>query len=187
MSAVPSWQGQAVQCLGGLSASSARVLEIVYLDALAAHLLGKDRPVPPYTIEHGSAIVSLLLRAVADAEVASADPALATVGGHEDSDQQTVAREAVAGGAARLAEQGARGAHRLVTRFLAAAVGELEQHRDHPEMQVRSLFYYGLMAVASGPENQASTETSAGILASFDAWDRHIGDGFVPPWRRASA
>ena len=85
-------------------------------------------------------------------------------------------------GAHRFAGRGGHGVHQLVTRFLAAAVGELER-LDEPEAQVRSLFHYGLLAIASGPENRASAETSESVLASFHAWDQRIGEGLVPPWR----
>ena len=73
--------------------------------------------------------------------------------------------------------------HQLVTRFLSAAVGELEVHKDSPEVQVRSLHYYGLLAIASGPENQSNAETSESLLAAYRAWETRVGNGFVPPWR----
>ena len=56
-------------------------------------------------------------------------------------------------------------------------------HKDDPEAQVRSLFHYGLLAIASGPENQTNEETSEGILTAFALWDERIGAGFVPSWR----
>lgn len=71
----------------------------------------------------------------------------------------------------------------LVTRFLGAAVGELEIHAGAPEEQVRSLFYYGLLAVASGPGNRLSQSSADGIGQLFVAWNDQIGAGFVPPWR----
>ncbi|MDN5794011.1 MAG: hypothetical protein L0H22_13245, partial [Brevibacterium aurantiacum] len=69
------------------------------------------------------------------------------------------------------------------TRFLAAAVGELQRYQGQPEDQVRSLFYYGMLALASGPENQANAETAEGVEAAFTSWNDRIGAGFVPPWR----
>lgn len=71
----------------------------------------------------------------------------------------------------------------LVNRFLAAAVGELEIHKESAEAQTRSLFYYGLLAIASGPDNSLSQRAANGIIDLFDAWDGQIGAGFVPPWR----
>lgn len=175
------WQSVAVAGLGQLSLEAMPAMELLYLDRLAAHLLGPEAPEPPYTIEHGATIVSLLLQAVKDAPVVVAD---LEPGDHDEP--QGPARQAVVDGAHQLAETGALGAHRLAKRFLPAAVGELEQHKEDPEAQVRSLFYYGLLAIASGPANSASAETSDGLLAAFRSWDERIGQGFVPPWRITS-
>ncbi|KRA38958.1 MULTISPECIES: hypothetical protein [unclassified Nocardioides] len=172
------WQGQAVAGLSQLTPDAMPAMELLYLDGLAVHLLGPDAPAPPYTIEHGATIASLLLRALADAPVVELD----LEPGDTDGATAT-ARAAIVDGAHRLARSGGLGAQRLVKRFLPAAVGELEQHKEGPEAQVRSLFYYGLLAIASGPENQTNAETSDGVLASFRAWDERIGAGFVPPWR----
>jgi hypothetical protein len=172
------WQSQSVGGLTRLSVADMPAMELIYLDALAAHLLGPEAPAPPYTIEHGTAIASQLLRAVTDS------PGVGLGLEPDDQDGASVpAREAVVEGAHRLASRGRHGVQQLVTRFLAAAVGELEQHKEAPEAQVRSLFYYGLLAIASGPENKASAETAEGVLAAFHAWDERIGAGFVPPWR----
>lgn len=173
-----SWQSQSVAGLAQLSVGVMPAMELLYLDGLAAHLLGPDTPVPPYTIEHGTTIASLLLRALTDA------PAVEL---HVEPDDRVealaVSREAVVDGARQLARRGGIGAQQLVTRFLTAAVGELEQHREAPEAQVRSLFYYGLLAIASGPENKTNGETSESVLAAFRYWEERIGNGFVPPWR----
>jgi hypothetical protein len=172
------WQRQSVGGLTQLSLNAMPAMELIYLDGLAAHLLGPDAPVPPYTIEHGTAIASLLLRAVTDSPAVELD-----LEPEEHDPASAPAREAVVDGAHRLASRGGHGVHQLVTRFLAAAVGELEQHKEAPEAQVRSLFYYGLLAIASGPENKTNAETAEGVLAAFHAWDERIGSGFVPPWR----
>jgi hypothetical protein len=71
----------------------------------------------------------------------------------------------------------------LVNRFLAAAVGELKIQKASAEAQTRSLFYYGLLAVASGADTRLAQAAEDGILYDFKAWDGQIGDGFVPPWR----
>lgn len=175
------WQSVGVAGLEHLSIESMPALELRYLDLLAAHLLGPQAPEADYTIEDGAAIVSLLFQAAMDAPAALPDL------DSEDPDEALrPAREAVVDGAHRLAGTGPLGANRLAKRFLPAAVGELEQHKEDPEAQVRSLFYYGLLAIASGPENTASVETSDGLLAAFHTWDERIGQGFVPPWRIAS-
>lgn len=174
------WQAAAASGLARLDVGAMPAMELVYLDALAVHLLGPEAPAPPYTVEHGSAIVSLLLRAVIDAPLVED-----LESGTHDADDAAAApaRQAVVAGAHALGSLGGIGVRRLVTRFLTAAVGELEQHKDAPEAQVRSLFHYGLLAIASGPDNQTNAATSDSVLAAFDGWDRRIGDGFVPPWR----
>lgn len=172
------WQSLSVGGLKRLSVGDLPALELIYLDGLAAHLLGPDAPAPPYTIEHGTAIASLLLRAVVDAS--AVDLGLEPGDGELAS---TPARVAVVDGAGRFASRGGHGVHQLVTRFLAAAVGELQRNTDEPEGKVRSLFYYGLLAIASGPENKASAETAESVMAAFHAWNERIGAGFVPPWR----
>lgn len=177
-----SWQSQSAAGLAQLSVDVMPAMELLYLDGLAAHLLGSDAPVPPYTIQHGTTIASLLLRAVNDSRAVNID--LQPDGRDPAS---APARAAIVDGAHRLARRGGHGAQQLVTRFLTAAVGELEQHKDAPEDQMRSLFYYGLLAIASGPENTTNAETSESVLAAFRAWEERIGDGFVPPWRIAAS
>lgn len=179
MNAAPAdWQTQSVEGLKRLTVRDVPALELIFLDGLAAHLLGPDAPAAPYTIEHGTAIASMLLRSVADAPARDIGPA--PEGGVPEAEP---ARVAVVAGARRLAERGGIGVHQLVTRFLAAAVGELERNQAEPEEQVHALFIYGLLAVASGPENQANAEIAGGLQAAFRSWNDRIGDGFVPSWR----
>jgi hypothetical protein len=172
------WQGQSVEGLARLSMDAMPALELLFLDGLAVQLLGPEAPEPPYTIEQGTAVASLLLRAVAD----STGLDVGIEPGHED-EALAAGREAIVEGAHRFGTRGGHGVHQLVNRFLAAAVGELESHKDEPEAQVRALFYYGLMALASGPENQSNSETAESVLAAFHLWDERIGDGYVPQWR----
>lgn len=178
--APPDWQAQSLEALKRLKVRDVPALELIYLDGLAAHLLGPEAPEPPYTIEHGSAIASMLLRAVAAAPTRDIGPPA-----EDEVASAKPAREAVAAGAHKLATRGGVGVHQLVSRFLGAVVGELEQLKETPELQVRSLFFYGLMAIASGPENQANDEIAQGVMGAFTHWDERIGQGFVPPWREA--
>ncbi|WP_067438074.1 hypothetical protein [Nocardioides jensenii] len=176
------WQGESVTALAGLAVEAMPAMELIYLDALAVHLMGPDAPVAPYSIEHGTAVVSLLLRAAADSAAIEAPV--------EPGDEDAVAvpaRTAVVAGAHRFAERGGHGVHQLVTRLIGAVVGELERLKETPDAQVASLFHYGLLALASGPQNQASAETAESLQATFRLWDRRIGDGFVPAWRLVSA
>lgn len=62
-------------------------------------------------------------------------------------------------------------------------MGELEVHRDSADGQTRSLFTYGLLALASGPQNRVTPAAGDGVGEIFRGWDRLIGVGFVPPWR----
>lgn len=180
MSATPQdrdWRRQGLDGLAGLSRKNVPAAEILFLDAVAAELLGPAPPEPPYTIEHGSSVVSHLLRACAAA------PSVGDLDAPATSPAIGLARDAVVDGAHAFAARGAPGLDQLVNRYLGAAVGELEQQAGTPEAQARSLFYFGLLAVASGPANLASQETADAILSVFEAWDAHIGEGFVPPWR----
>lgn len=180
--AVRDWQIQSIEALRGLRVERMPAAELVFLDALAVSLMGPataGRPDAgePWTIEHGTVVVGHLLRALTVSDDVEID---VTPGERPDIEG---GRAAVVAGAHRFAERGGPGVQQLVGRFLAAAVGELEIHRESPEAQVRSLFCFGLMAVASGPENAMTPAVAEAIAAAFAAWDAEIGSGFVPPWR----
>jgi hypothetical protein len=175
------WQRVAAEGLGGLRPECLPAAELLFLDGLALHLIGPESPESPFTIEHGTVVVGHLLRALVDC------PDLEIEGEPHCSPAMAVARAAVVEGAHLFAERGVPGVKQLVNRFLAAAVGELEIHRDSAEAQTRSLFYYGLLAVASGPNNRLAQDAADGIVDVFNAWDERIGAGFVPPWRLAKS
>lgn len=171
------WQEQAVAGLGALTREQIPALEILFLDAVAVQLMGPAHPEPPYTVEHGTVTAGHLLRAVTDAPLVTLDVVPPPTPG------MVAARAAIEVGAHTFAGRGRAGVKHLVNRFLGAAVGELEVHRGSPEAQTRSLFTYGLLAVASGPDNRVTPEAGDGIGEIFRGWDRLIGVGFVPPWR----
>ncbi|WP_035856531.1 hypothetical protein [Cryptosporangium arvum] len=171
------WQEQAVAGLGALTPERVPALELLFLDALAVHLMGPDRPAPPYTVEHGTVAAGHLLRAVTGSAMATLDVVPPPTPGIE------AARAAIGAGARAFASEGRPGVTRLVNRFLGAAVGELEVHRDSADGQTRSLFTYGLLALASGPQNRVTPAAGDGVGEIFRGWDRLIGVGFVPPWR----
>lgn len=173
----PDWQRLSAEGLASLSLDRMPAAELLFLDGLAVHLMGPDAPEPPYTIEQGTVIVGHLLRAVADCSLLEIDVAFQLTA------EMSEARAAIVEGAHQFATHGVRGVKKLVNRFLAAAVGELEIRKESADAQTRSLFYYGLLAVASGPENRLAQPAADGILGIFRAWDEHIGTGFVPPWR----
>jgi hypothetical protein len=171
------WQRVSAEGLAGLSLDRLPAAELLFLDGLAVYLMGPDAPTPPYTIEHGTVIVGHLLRALVDCSN------LEVEGSPQSSAEMSEARAAILEGAHLFAPRGVAGVKQLVNRFLVAAVGELEIHKESAEEQTRSLFYYGLLAVASGPNNRLTQAAADGILHVFNAWDEQIGAGFVPPWR----
>lgn len=173
---VRDWQVDGLQALKSLAPRDQAAFEILYLDAVAARVLGGGLE-PPYTAEHGSEVVAFLLQSVARA--AAYAPERSPI----PSEAGTAARQAVLTGARGFADRGLPGLAQLVNRVITAAVGELEMHAGAPEEQVRALFRYGLLAVASGPGNEVSQEAAEGIDELFVAWDAVIGRGFVPPWR----
>ncbi|MFI5954447.1 hypothetical protein [Cryptosporangium sp. NPDC051539] len=180
------WQQQAVE---GLRTLQVPATELLFLDSLAAHLMGPDRPAPPYTIEHGTVIAGFLLRAAANSALLTPETDLTPESRPipetwpTPTPGITAARDAISDGAHAFAGQGRAGVQHLVNRFLGAAVGELEVHRDSAEDQTRSLFHYGLLALASGPQNRLTATAGDGVGEIFRAWDGLIGAGFVPPWR----
>ena len=171
------WTAQSIAALGGLTAEGLGAAEILFLDGLAVQLMGPDAPEPPYTAEHGTVAAGHLLRALA--ACSAVEPGIRL----DDSDGVTAARAAIVAGAHAFAQRGRAGVQHLVRRFVAAAAGELEVHRESAEGQTRSLFSYGLLAVASGPENQVSPAAADGIAEIFRGWNDRIGAGYVPPWR----
>jgi hypothetical protein len=175
---VRDWQVDGLAALKGTAVEHQPAVEILYLDALAARVLGGGLE-PPYTVEHGSEVVAFLLQAVANAR------AYAPGRTPTPSEAVTAARDAFVAGAGAFAARGLPGLAQLVNRLITAAVGELELHAGAPDEQVRALFRYGLLAVASGPANELAVLAAEGIDELFSGWDALIGDGFVPPWRRA--
>jgi hypothetical protein len=173
---VRDWQVDGLAALRSVSAEDLPSFEILYLDALAARVLSGGLE-PPHTVEHGSEVVAFLLQAISRA--AGYAPARTPT----PSEAMTVARESFVAGARAFAGRGLPGLAQLVSRVITAAVGELEMHTGTPDEQVRALFRYGLLAVASGPANEVSLAAAEGIDELFGAWDGLIGDGFAPPWR----
>lgn len=170
------WTGQSIAALTDLTPERLPGAEILFLDGLAVYLMGPDAPQPPYTIEHGTVAAGHLLRAFAAGPEVKVGVSLGGKG-------VAAARAAVVQGARAFAQRGGPGIQHLVRRFVAAAVGELEIHRESAEGQTRSLFCYGLLAVASGPENRVTPAAADGVMDVFRGWNDQIGAGFVPPWR----
>lgn len=172
----PGWQGPSLRGLGSLTSDALPGFEIIALDGIAAFVLGSALE-PPYTIQHGSRVAGAILSAAADSSNYQPQQAPSTTPAIIE------ARASVLGGAHRFAARGAPGLTQLVNRIVSATVGELEIHKDSPEDQARSLFFYGMLAVASGPDNECSELAATGLQEVFAGWDGLIGAGFVPPWR----
>src|ERR1700712_3216572 len=62
--ALPDWRQLGVNGLHRLTAADLPGMEILYLDEVAAYLMGSGPLTGPYTVEHGTQVVSCLLRAV---------------------------------------------------------------------------------------------------------------------------
>lgn len=175
------WEQPSLQALAGLQLESVPAFEVLFLDDVAAYLMGAGPLEPPFTVEHGSRVVSALFRAMVNANRYEPEQVPA------ESEDIAESRAQLVLGAHRFAELGADGLARLVNRLIPAILGELETHKDSPEQQARSLFYYSLLAVASGPGNLLSVQAAAGALETFHGWDALLGNGLVLPWRRVVA
>ncbi|MDQ1716188.1 MAG: hypothetical protein QOE89_141 [Pseudonocardiales bacterium] len=173
-----NWQDLSLAGLRAIELEAMPSFEVLLLDDLAVYTMGCGPLPPPFTVEHGSRVVSALLGAVINS--ARYTPTQTPVA----SANMSTIRERFVRGAGDFADRGRPGLSQLVNRIIPAALGELEIHKDAPEDQTRSLFYYTVLAVASGPLNLLEEDAAAGALELFDAWDEVFGSGFVLPWRQ---
>ena len=171
------WQVDGIAGLKALCAEDLPSFEILYLDAVAACVLGRAELEPPHTVEQGAQVVAFLLGSMTSAAAYTPERT------PTPSEAITLARGSIVDGGHALAARGVAGLTQLVNRVIPAVVGELELHGDAPVEQVRSLFRHGLLAVASGPANEVPLAAAEGIDELFEAWDGLIGSGFTPPWR----
>ena len=175
------WQSPSLAGLRALQLEQLPAVELLLMDDLAAFVMGAG-PIPePYTVEHGSRVVSALFGAIINAGAYTPEQA------PEPSEALQSMRESFLLGAHNFAALGEAGLVKLVNRLVPAAVGELEIHKADPAEQARSLFYYSLLAVASGPLNLLSEQAAAGAMESFVAWGEILGSGLVLPWRQATS
>ena len=171
------WQEPSLRGLAALTIEAMPSFEVLFLDDLAAYLMGAGPLPEPYTIEHGSHVVSLLLGAVVNSAHYRPESA------PEPTEGIRVAREAFVDGAHAFAGRGPDGLVQLVNRLVPAVVGELEIHKAEPGTQTSQLFHYGLLAVASGPANSLAEECAQGLRQVLLAWDELFGGGLRLPWR----
>jgi hypothetical protein len=176
--AAQNWQDPSLAGLRAIEIEAMPSFEVLLLDDIAVYVMGSGPLAPPFTVEHGSRVVSALLGAVINS--ACYTPTKTPVA----SANMSTVRERFVRGARDFADRGRPGLSQLVNRIIPPALGELEVHKDAPEHQTRSLFYYTVLAVASGPLNLLAEDAAAGALELFDAWDEVFGTGFVLPWRR---
>jgi hypothetical protein len=176
-----SWQQASLEGLAALTVEAMPGVEVLLLDDLAEYLMGAGHRQPPYTVEHGSRVVSALLGAVVNAArfTPSHVPA--------PTPEITAARAQIVRGAHEFAAGGVGGISRLANRVIPATLGELETHQASPEKQTCLVFSYALLAVASGPRNVLDDESAIGVMQIFQAWDAVLGQGVVLPWRRETA
>ncbi|MGZ4561792.1 MAG: hypothetical protein ACXVXJ_12645 [Mycobacteriaceae bacterium] len=172
------WQQTGLDGLATLTVEAMPGVEVLLLDDIASYVMGSGPLEPPFTVEHGTRVASALFGAIVNA------PDYATVEAPAPTPEIENSRTHFVKGAHDFAAHGAGGLTQLVNRLIPAVVGELERHKDAPEQQTCSLFYYAMLAVASGPQNMLAQDAAEGMMDIFRAWDDEFGAGFVVPWRR---
>jgi hypothetical protein len=172
-----SGESKTIAALRHLSLEDLPGLEILLLDDLAAWASSADNPGHGYGEDHGGLVISALLSAV---ERAGSFRSIQTPA---ESREIVAAREKVVAGAHELADA-ADGLTLLTTQLMPAAIGELRRNAGQPTAQAYWLYYYSLLLLASGTEEDAGDTAMRGITEAFDAWNRLMADGFVPSWRR---
>ena len=122
-------------------------VEVLLLDDIADYFMGAGPRQPPYTVEHGSRVVSALFGAVVNARTFTPSHVPAP------TPEITAAREQIVRGAHDFAASGPTGISRLANRVIPATLGGLETHRKSPEKQTCLVFSFALLALASGLRN----------------------------------
>jgi tetratricopeptide (TPR) repeat protein len=168
------WETNAIASLRDLKLDETPGLELQLIDALARWCVSDSNPGRDYDEQHAAIAITALLSAVE-----SASSYEGTVR-PEATEEITTARTQVVAGAHALADM-ANGLTLLITRLMPAALGELTGHAGNPGAQVAWLYCYSLLAVASGRSSDIDEAVLRGLMASFDAWDALMADGFVPP------
>jgi hypothetical protein len=173
-----SWQQASLEGLAALTVDAMPAVEVLLLDDIADYLMGSGPLQPPYTVEHGSRVVSALFGAVVNSTRFTPEQVPAP------TPEITASREQIVRGAHDFAARGAAGISQLANRLIPAALGELETYKDSPDKQTCLVFYYALLAVASGPRNLLDDTSAIGVMQIFQAWDSVLGQGVVLPWRK---
>jgi hypothetical protein len=177
LSSEKNWQQPSLAGLASLQIQAMPAFEVLLVDDLAAYVMGAGPLEPPYTVEHGSRVVSALFGAILNSQRYSPEQA------PDVTAEISLARTEFVQGAHAFADRGVDGVVQLVNRLIPAILGELEIYKEAPEHQACSLFYYSMLAVASGPLNVLDSDAAAGVMQIFLSWDALFGSGFIPPWR----
>jgi hypothetical protein len=173
-----SWQQTSLEGLAALTVDTMPAVEVLLLDDIAEYLMGSGPLRPPYTVEHGSRVVSALFGAIVNATRFTPEQVPAP------TPEITAARSQIVRGAHDFAARGVSGISQLANRVIPAALGELETYQDSPEKQTCLVFYYALLAIASGPRNLLDDASAIGVMQIFQAWDSVLGQGVQLPWRK---
>jgi tetratricopeptide (TPR) repeat protein len=167
------WEINASASLRNLKLDDLPGLELLLLDALVRWCVSDSNPGRDYDEQHAVVAMAALLSALGTASSYKGSRPEAT-------EEIITARAQVVAGAHELADM-ADGPSLLIARLIPAALGELTRNAGSPGAQVCWLYCYSLFAVASGESNNSDESILRGLIASFDAWDSLMADGFMPP------
>jgi len=175
------WQEASLGGLICVSVETMPAFELLFLDDIATYLMGSGPLEPPYTVDHGRRIISALLGALVNSfeYVPEHVPVLTS--------EMSTARVAFVQGAHDLAALGKEGLTQLISRLMPAVQGELQDNTGAPGKQTYGVFYYAMVAVASGPSSIHDDDVATGVQHIFQAWNEEFDRGFVVPWRRSDA
>lgn len=159
------WEKASLGALAYVSVETMPAFESQFLDDIATYLMGSGPLEPPYTDERGGPIISPLLEAMVNSAeyVPENSPAL--------TPEISTARAAVVQGAHDLAAVGTGGLTQLICRLMPAVKGQLENNKGSPEQQTYWIFYYGMLALASGQSSIQEESVAAGVMDIFQAWN----------------
>jgi hypothetical protein len=174
-----AWEAAGRRALAALTSDDVPSLEVLLLDALAHWVLSEDNPGTSYNEQAGGAVISMLLNSVEKA------PQWQPQEQPPGTPELTRMRESVAAGAAELSAE-PNGLALMISRLMPAAIGELERNTGSAGAQIYWTFMYSLMVLASGVDGDLDEDTGRAVVASFDAWDQLMQQGFRLPWREAT-
>ena len=172
----PSWEAAIIQALAELAEDDVPSVEILLLDELAAWVLSDANPQQGHDEESGGAVISSLMNAIANA------PQFRPEQVPSPTEETLAARKRLVDGAHALAAH-ERGIALVVTRLMPAAITELTRNVGKPGEQIYWSYFYALWVIAGGVEGEQDEAVARGLMASFDAWDALIAEGFRLPWQ----